>query len=117
MLASKLCSSSKLFLEQGGVQHFPQVFRHSLLLLLMTSSMIADLTLTVWSLATQSFYTNTGTYKVILSLDVILTTGQGLLVLSIFLLDCQYILNPVITLTRTVKKKLLVGKSNFLLSQ
>ena len=112
-----MCGSSKLYLEQGGVQHFPQIFRHSLLLLLMISSMIADLTLPVWSLATHSLHTNTGTYKLMLSLDVILTTGQGLLVLSIFLLDCQYILNPVITLTRTVKKKLLVGKSNFLLSQ
>ena len=80
--------------------------------------MIAELSLPIWQLAaTRSLQTDTGAYKVMLSLKVILTTGQGLLVLSIFLLDCQYILNPVITLTRTVKKKLLVGKSNFLLSQ
>ena len=112
-MESKLCSSSKLFLEQGGVQHFPQVFRHSLLLLLMTSSMLADLTLTVWSLATQSFYTNTGTYKVILSLDVILTTGQGLLIFSVFILDCHYIINPVISLARKVSQKMSVGRGDF----
>ena len=116
VIRSGLCSNSKLFLEDRGVQHFPQVFRHSLLLLLMMTSMIADLTLPVWSLATQSLHTNTGTYKVMLSLDVILTTGQGLLIFSIFILDCQYILNPVISVTRKVKKKLSVGSSQLLVT-
>ena len=111
-----MCSSSKLYLQQGGVQHFPQVFRHSLLLLLMMTSMIADLTLPVWSLATQSLHTNTGTYKVMLSLDVILTTGQGLLIFSIFILDCQYILKPFFTISRKLKNKLFVGSSRLLVN-
>ena len=116
VIRSGLCSSSKLYMEDHGVQHFPQVFRHSLLLLLMTTSMIADLTLPVWSLATQSLHTNTGTYKVMLSLDVILTTGQGLIIFSIFILDCQYILNPFFTISRKLKNKLFVGSSRLLVN-
>ena len=115
-VGSNMCSSSKLYLQQGGVQHFPQVFRHSLLLLLMMTSMIADLTLPVWSLATQSLHTNTGTYKVMLSLDVILTTGQGLIIFSIFILDCQYILKPFFTISRKLKNKLFVGSSRLLVN-
>ena len=55
-------------------------------------------------------------HKVMLSLDVILTTGQGLLIFSVFVLDCQYILNPVFTISRKLKKKILVGRSRLLLN-
>ena len=48
-----------------------------------------------------------------LSLDVILTTGQGLLIFSIFILDCHYIINPTITLARKVSQKVSVGSGNF----
>ena len=88
----------------------PQVFRHSLLLLLLVCSMIAELSLPIWQLAaTRSLQTDTGAYKVMLSLKVILTTGQGLLIFSVFILDCHYIINPTITLVRKVSEKVSVG--------
>ena len=90
------------------------MFRHSILLLLLVCSIIADLTLPVWQLAaTEALQTNTGAYKVMLSLNVILTTGQGILIFSVFILDCHYIINPSITLARKVSKKVSVGSENF----
>ena len=90
----------------------PQVFRHSLLLLLLVCSMIAELSLPIWQLAaSESVQTEAGAYKVMLSLTVILTTGQGVLIFSIFILDCHYIINPTISLARKVSQK--VGSANF----
>ena len=68
--------------------------------------MIADLTLPLWQLASsQSLQTDTGAYRVMLSLNVILTTGQGFLIFSIFILDCHFIINPTISLASKITKK------------
>jgi len=93
--------------------HSPQIFRHSLLLMLMCCSMIAGLTLPMWRLLTQQLHTDTGAYKVMLALNMVLSTGQGLLVFSIFLLDCEYILNPVKTAFTWLKEKVKGEKENF----
>ena len=110
--ASKLCHGSGGGEGDGeGGAQFPQVFRHSILLLLLVTSIIAHLTLAIWQLvATQA---DTGAYRVMLALNVILTTGQGILIFSIFILDCHYIINPTISLARKVTKKVLVGSGNF----
>ena len=92
----------------------PQVFRHSLLLLLLVCSMIAELSLPIWQLATtEPLQADTGVYKVMLALNVILTTGQGLLIFSVFILDCHYIINPTISLARKVSRKVFLGSANF----
>ena len=100
--ASKLCHGSGGGDGEGGAQ-FPQVFRHSILLLLLVCSIIADLTLAIWQLA--STQSNTGAYRVMLALNVILTTGQGFLIFSIFILDCHFIINPTISLASKITKK------------
>ena len=87
------------------------MFRHSILLLLLVCSIIADLTLAIWQLA--STQSNTGAYRVMLALNVILTTGQGILIFSIFILDCHFIINPTISLARKVTRKVLVESGNF----
>jgi len=91
----------------------PQIFRHSLLLMLMCCSMVAGLTLPLWRLATQQLQTDTGAYKVMLSLNMVLSTGQGLLVFSIFILDCEYILNPIKAAFSWLKDKIKGEKENF----
>jgi len=93
--------------------HSPQIFRHSLLLMLMCCSMVAGLTLPLWRLATQLLQTDTGAYKVMLSLNMVLSTGQGLLVFSVFILDCDYILSPVNTACTWLKEKVKGEKENF----
>jgi len=93
--------------------HSPQIFRHSLLLMLMCCSMIAGLTLPLWRLLTQQLETDTGAYKVMLALNMVLSTGQGLLVFSIFILDCEYILNPVKNAFIWLKEKVKGEKENF----
>ena len=76
--------------------------------------MIAHLTLAIWRLAaSQSSQADTGAYKVMLALNFILTTGQGILIFSVFILDCHYIINPTISLARKVSRKMSVGSGNF----
>ena len=71
------------------------------------------LTLPLWRLATQLLQTDTGAYKVMLSLNMILSTGQGLLVFSVFILDCDYILTPVKNAGVWIKEKIKGEKENF----
>ena len=110
--ASRLCHGSGGGDGKGGAQ-FPQVFRHSILLLLLVCSIIADLSLAIWQLAATQADTGTGAYRVMLALNVILTTGQGILIFSIFILDCHFIINPTISLARKVTRKVLVESGNF----
>eukprot|EP00092_Neocalanus_flemingeri_P102650 GFUD01131306.1.p1 GENE.GFUD01131306.1~~GFUD01131306.1.p1 ORF type:complete len:575 (+),score=52.98 GFUD01131306.1:32-1726(+) len=72
-----------------------QIFRHSLLLMVMCCSMVAGVTLPLWRLSTKHLATDTGAFKVMFSLSKILSTGQGLLVVSIFFLDWEFILTPI----------------------
>ena len=71
------------------------------------------LTLPLWRLATQLLQTDTGAYKVMLSLNMVLSTGQGLLVFSVFILDCDFILAPIKTAGTWVKEKVKGEKENF----
>ena len=71
------------------------------------------LTLPLWRLATQLLQTDTGAYKVMLSLNMVLSTGQGLLVFSVFILDCEFILAPIKTAGTWVKEKVKGEKENF----
>ena len=73
--------------------------------------MIADLTLPLWHLAATQ--TDTGAFRVMLALNVILTTGQGILIFSIFILDCHFIINPTLSLARKVTRKVLVESGSF----
>ena len=76
--------------------------------------MIAHLTLSIWRLAASpSLQVDTGAFKVMLALNFILTTGQGVLIFSVFILDCHYIINPTISLARKVSQKMSVGRGNF----
>ena len=50
-----------------------------------------DLCLTVWKLITHSQDCVTGSFKVMASLHVLLTTGQGLLVSTLLLADYQLV--------------------------
>jgi len=91
----------------------PQLFRHLLLLMLMCCSMVAGLTLPLWRLAANLLQTDTGAYKVMLSLNMILSTGQGLLVFSVFILDFNFILRHVKWACSWLKEKLNGEKENF----
>ena len=73
----------------------------------------SGLTLPLWRLLTQQLETDTGAYKVMLALNMVLSTGQGLLVFSIFILDCEYILNPVKNAFIWLKEKVKGEKENF----
>ena len=64
-------------------------------------------------MAAQMLETDTGTYKVMLSLNVVLSTGQGLLVFSVFILDCEFILKPVKDAFSWANEKFDREKENF----
>jgi len=105
---------AEMKMTQKSAQHSksytPQIFRHSLLLMLMCCSMIAGVTIPLWRLSTTAQDTDTGAYKVMLSIGKMLSTGQGLLVVSVFFLDWECILNPAKVFLVLVKKKLQNGK-------
>ena len=60
----------------------------------------------MWRLAAKAQETDTGAYKVMLSLSKMLSTGQGLLVVSVFFLDWECILNPARSILQKLKKKI-----------
>ena len=64
------------------------------------------MTVPLWRLSVADQDTTTGAYKVMLSLGKMLSTGQGLLVVSVFFLDWECILNPAKTFYVFMKKKL-----------
>ena len=63
-------------------------------------------------MAAQMFETDTGAYKVMLSLNTVLSTGQGLLVFSVFIIDCEFILKPVKNAFSWAKEKFTGEKEN-----
>ena len=114
---------ARKFSRQNAINyHLPQVFRHSLLLLFMVCSMIADkflsvtsshcwrlylhVSLPVWKLLNQEGGTIDGSYKVMVSIDIILTTGQGLLIFSMFIADYDLIVAPVEDFINKIKEKI-----------
>ena len=64
------------------------------------------MTIPLWRLSTNAQETDTGAYKVMLSLSKMLSTGQGLLVVSVFLLDWECILNPARSIFVRLRKKI-----------
>ena len=60
----------------------------------------------LWNLSTKAQETDTGAYMVMLSLSKMLSTGQGLLVVSVFFLDWDCILNPARSIFETLMKKI-----------
>ena len=63
------------------------------------------MSLPVWRLA-QSDDNLNGSYKVMVSLNIILTTGQGLLIFSMFVVDYDLIIAPIESFITTNKEKL-----------
>jgi len=85
----------------------PQMFRHTLLLMLLCSSMFSGIALSICRLGhiwdTQGTFP--GVYKVLIFLDTFLASGQGLLFLAVFALDCKYILLPISRAVQYLKEK------------
>lgn len=94
----------------------PQMFRHTLLLMVLACSMFSGAALSIGRLANISGITEgafPGVYKVLIFLDTFLASGQGLLFLAVFALDCKYILLPISKGVHYVKEKL-QGEGNHL---
>ena len=93
----------------------PQMFRHTLLLMLLCCSMFSGAALSMSRIAniwdTEGAFP--GVYKVLIFLDTFLASGQGLLFLAVFALDCKYILLPISKGVHYVKEKL-QGQGNHL---
>lgn len=65
-----------------------------------------DVSLEVWKLLTQDEGTIDGSYKVMVSLDTVLTTGQGLLIFSMFIADYELMIAPVEVLINQAIEKI-----------
>jgi len=78
-------------------EYTPQMFRHTLLLMLLCCSMFSGAALSVSRIgniwATEGAFP--GVFKVLIFLDTFLASGQGLLFLFVFALDCKFILLPI----------------------
>jgi len=85
----------------------PQMFRHTLLLMMLCCSMFSGAALSIarigkiWD-AEGEF---PGVYKVLVFLDTFLASGQGLLFLAVFALDCKFILLPISKGVRYFKER------------
>ena len=64
------------------------------------------MTIPLWRLSAKAQETDTGAYKVMLSLSKMLSTGQGLLVVSVFILDWECILNPARNIFERLRNKI-----------
>ena len=64
-----------------------------------------ELSVPIWRLA-QSDDKLDGSYKVMVSLNIVLTTGQGLLIFSMFVVDYDLIIAPIEFFISTNKEKL-----------
>ena len=85
----------------------PQMFRHTLLLMMLCCSMFSGAALSIARLgkiwdAEGEF---PGVYKVLVFLDTFLASGQGLLFLAVFALDCKFILLPISKGVRYFKER------------
>ena len=107
--ALKPCSKKEDVEAAESVQnnHTPQIFRHTLLLLVLCCSMFSGSALStariqnIWD-TKRGF---PGVYKVLVFLDTFLASGQGLLFLGVFALDCKYILLPISKGAQYLKRK------------
>ena len=85
----------------------PQMFRHTLLLMLLCCSMFSGAALSITRIGkiwdTEGAFP--GVYKVLIFLDTFLASGQGLLFLAVFALDCKHILLPISKGIQYLKEK------------
>jgi len=90
----------------GRLSHNPQMFHHTLLLLLSCCSMFTTLSMSIMRM-TGMWDTNIsfpGVYKVLVFMDTFLCSGHGLIFLAVFAWDCRFVLIPAQQLVRRVAR-------------
>jgi len=109
------CDDSGSELEDGKEderEESPQMFRHTLLLILFAGALFTNLALALFRVVIYFKHaTYPGLYKVLVSMDSFLWTGQGILPLCVFALDCKFILNPINNLSSWIKTKIQCGEN------
>ena len=63
------------------------------------------MTLPFWSLASDSL-PPTGIFKIMMFLDIVLTSGHGILIFTVFILDIEDLFNAIKKLVLTIRQKI-----------